>query len=119
MQFTIRTLFIITFIVALFCSATVTFQGQSRYYAIVILAWILLAGAYLSFRNLRSAIIPHILGLIVALMIWPLCILDKSLLFWSDRLELLPPFILIGLFVGIIVGLTYTIVLKTRNTKKE
>jgi hypothetical protein len=96
MQFTIRTLLIITLIVALFCSATVTFHGQSRYYAIVILAWILLAGIYLCFRHLRSAIIPHILGPIVALMISPLCILDKNLLFWSDRLEIVAAMILLS-----------------------
>jgi hypothetical protein len=117
MQFTIRTLLIITLIVALFCSAATTFQGTSRYYAIVILAWIILAGVYLGYKQFRSAIIPHILGPIMALGFCILYIIVEEDT-WKDRLEILPHIFLIGLFVGIFVGALYVLMLRIRRQIK-
>jgi hypothetical protein len=117
MQFTIRTLLYVTLIVALFCSAAVSFSGLSRYYAIIGLTWIVYGGIYLRFRLLRSALIPHVLGPIVALMIWLLTMFDKDLL-WIECLEMLPQFILIGLFVGIIVGSLCALLLQVRRAIK-
>jgi hypothetical protein len=114
MQFLIRTLLVIALFFAIIFCAAATFRGLSVYYAIGIFVWLLLAGVYLIIRDFRSALIPHFLGPIIALGFCILHILAEKDT-WKDLLELLPPQILIGLFVGIVVGFLYTIVLRDRK----
>jgi hypothetical protein len=69
-QFTIRTLMLLTLVVALFCSAAVTFEGMSRILAFTVLLWLLSGGLCWKMRAAASTIIAHLIGPAYGLALW-------------------------------------------------
>ena len=69
-QFTIRTLMLLTLVVALFCSAAVTFEGMTRILTFTALLWLLSGGLCWKMRAAASTILAHLAGPIYGLALW-------------------------------------------------
>ena len=61
-QFTLRTLFLLTLVVALFCSALATFDGELAFLAAGTIAWVPLAVVYWKKRVKRAVTFAHLCG---------------------------------------------------------
>jgi hypothetical protein len=61
-QFTLRTLFAVTLIVALFCSAVATFSETMLFLAIAVLVWAVLAAIYWKIRASSAVALAHACG---------------------------------------------------------
>ena len=70
-QFTIRTLLVLTLVVAMFCSAAETFQGTSRLLAFAILAWAVAGPILWKIGATRDAVLVHLgAPILYAVAIW-------------------------------------------------
>jgi hypothetical protein len=70
LQFTLRSLFLLTFVVALFCSAAVTFEGMVRLFAFAVLVWAIIGAAYWRTSAGWLAVSAHVCGPIVGAILW-------------------------------------------------
>jgi hypothetical protein len=61
-QFTLRTLFAVTLVVALFCSAAATFSDMTLFLAITVLVWAVLAAIYWKVRASLAVALAHACG---------------------------------------------------------
>jgi hypothetical protein len=71
-QFTLRTLFLLTLVVALFCSALATFDGELAILATGTIAWVPLAAVYWKKRVGRAVAFAHLCGPAYAAFVWAL-----------------------------------------------
>ena len=70
-QFTLRTLFLLTLIVALFCSATATFEGMVLFLAVTTIAWAAIAAIYWKMRTGPAVVFAHACGpAYAAIVVW-------------------------------------------------
>ncbi len=69
-QFTLRTLLLLTFIVAIFCSAAVTFHGMTRVLAFTVLLWAVAGGLCWRRRVAGSTVVAHLAGPTYASVLW-------------------------------------------------
>jgi hypothetical protein len=74
-QFTLRTLFAVTFVVALFCSAAATFRDTMLFLAVSVLVWMVLAAIYWKVRASLAVAFAHACGpvlggILVAVSAW-------------------------------------------------
>ena len=65
-QFTLRTLFLVTLVVALFCSAAATFEGMARFLAVAAIAWAVVGAIYWKMRAAPAVVFAHICGPVYA-----------------------------------------------------
>ena len=70
-QFTLRTLFLVTLVVALFCSAAATFEGIARFLAVAAIAWAVVGAIHWKMRAARAVVFAHICGPVYApILVW-------------------------------------------------
>ena len=70
-QFTLRTLFLLTLVVALFCSAAATFEGMALFLAVTTIAWAVIAAIYWKMRTGPAVVFAHICGPVyAAIVVW-------------------------------------------------
>jgi hypothetical protein len=69
-QFTLRTLFLVTFVVALFCSATTTFDGIMLFFAISVIVWGVIGAVYWKIRAAGVVVFAHGCGPMLGAMAW-------------------------------------------------
>jgi hypothetical protein len=70
-QFTLRTLFLLTLIVALFCSAAATFEGMALFLAVTALAWGVIGAIYWKMRTGPAVVFAHLCGpAYAAIVVW-------------------------------------------------
>jgi hypothetical protein len=94
-QFSLRSLFLLTFVVALFCSAATTFEGMVRLFAFAVLAWTMIGVTYWRRRAGWLAISAHVCGPIVGAILWAGSVWRHSV--WTQAWETL-------LGVGFVAG---------------
>ncbi|MEN6451658.1 MAG: Uma2 family endonuclease [Thermoguttaceae bacterium] len=95
-QYSLRSMFVLTFVVALFCSAATTFQGAMRTFAVVALAWLVAGGLYWKWRLPFPVLIVHAWGPVVGVLVcWGAACQEGS---WEDWWADVPT-ILLGAFV--------------------
>jgi hypothetical protein len=95
-QFSLRSLFLLTFVVALFCSASVTFEGITR----LITFWAILGVAYWRIRAGWFAIFALFCGPIVGAILWAGSVWRHSA--WTQAWETL---LGVGFFAGALVSI--------------
>jgi hypothetical protein len=61
-QFTLRTLFAVTFVVAVFCSAVATFSDTILFFVIAAIVWAVLAVVYWKVRASLAVVSAHACG---------------------------------------------------------
>jgi hypothetical protein len=70
-QFTLRTLFLVTFVVALFCSAMATFEGIAMLLAIAAIIWAVVGVIHCKLRTSLMIVFAHLCGpAYAALIVW-------------------------------------------------
>ena len=70
-QFTLRTLFLVTLVVALFCSAAATFDGIALLLAIAAIAWAVIGAVYWKMRAALAVVFAHLCGpAYAAIVVW-------------------------------------------------
>ena len=70
-QFTLRTLFLVTLVVALFCSAAATFEGIALFLAVAAIAWAVIGAVYWKMRTPLAVVFAHLCGpACAAIIVW-------------------------------------------------
>jgi hypothetical protein len=70
-QFTLRTLFLVTLVVALFCSAAATFDGIALFLAVAAIAWAVVAAIHWKMRTSLAVVFAHLCGpAYAAIIVW-------------------------------------------------
>jgi hypothetical protein len=69
-QFTLRTMLLLTLVVALFCSAAITFEGMSRILAFSALLWLVVGAACCRMRAAATTDIAYIAGPVYGVVLW-------------------------------------------------
>jgi hypothetical protein len=69
-QFTLRTMFLVTFVVALCCSATTTFDGIMLFFAVSVIAWGVVGVVYWKIRAAAAVVFAHVCGPLLGAMAW-------------------------------------------------
>ena len=70
-QFTLRTLFLVTLVVALFCSAAATFEGMALFLAVAAIAWAAIGAIYCKMRAGLAVAFIHLCGpAYAAIVVW-------------------------------------------------
>ena len=82
-QFTLRTLFLVTSVVALSCSALATFDGELAFLGVGTVPWVALAAVYWKKRVKRAIVFTHLCGPAYAAFVW--AILASQGDFWAGH----------------------------------
>jgi hypothetical protein len=70
-QFTLRTMFLVTLVVALFCSAAATFEGMALFLAVAAIAWAAIGAIYCKMRAGSAVAFIHLCGpAYAAIVVW-------------------------------------------------
>ncbi len=70
-QFTLRTLFLVTSVVALFCSAAATFEGIALLLAVATITWAVVGAVYWKMRTAPTVVFAHLCGpAYAAIIVW-------------------------------------------------
>ena len=101
-QFTLRTLLLLTLVVALFCSAAVTFGGIARFLAIATVAWAGVGAIYWKVRVALAAVLAHVfcpiyVAIVVGVSAWQEHVVENSLDAWQPAFG-------IGFVVGSVIS---------------
>jgi hypothetical protein len=71
LQFTLRTLFLVTFVVALLCSAAATFDGMALFLAVAAIVWAVIGAIYCKTRAGWAVAFAHLCGpAYAAIVVW-------------------------------------------------
>jgi hypothetical protein len=69
-QFTLRTMFLVMFVVALFCSAAATFDGMARILAFTAILWLVVGAKCLKMRAAGSTLVTYFGGPMYGVILW-------------------------------------------------
>jgi hypothetical protein len=105
LQFSIRSLFVLTFVVALFCSAATTFSGASRLLAIMVLAWATAGAIFWRLHAAKEVLLTHGSGPLLGAIFCGLVIWSEN--FWCDAMATCPGVLAIYLFATTAVSVAY------------
>ena len=87
-QFTLRTLFLLTSVVALSCSAAATFDGELAFLAVGTIPWVALAAVYWKKRVKRAIVFTHLCGPAYAAFVWTILASQGDFCGWAWKVIL-------------------------------
>ena len=109
-QFTLRTLLLATFVVALFCSAAATFEGMGLFLAVTAIAWATIGAVYWKIRVPLVVTCAHACGPVFGGIMWAVSAWRHSI--WAHVWEVL---LGVGLAASVVVSVHLTCVLRFRR----
>jgi hypothetical protein len=111
-QFTLRTLFLVTFAVALFCSATTTFDGIMLFFALSVVAWGIIGAVYWKMRAAGIIVFAHACGPLLGATAWTCSVWRGSA--WERAWETL---LAVGCIAGAVVSVGIACGLRLRRRR--